>query len=115
MNIKNRTSHSNSNRLTAFFSHLFALRHSLVFRLTSWFAAMLVFTAAFAFILFYLFITSVFHQRTDDDLYAQSNELAAIFAMQGDMVLQQTALMQTQAAGEKQMFFRMLYASGVVF
>jgi len=115
MNIKNRTSHSNSNRLPAFFSHLFALRHSLVFRLTSWFAAMLVFTAAFAFILFYLFITSVFHQRTDDDLYAQSNELAAIFAMQGDMVLQQTALMQTQAAGEKQMFFRMLYASGVVF
>jgi len=115
MTVEQRTSNTFSKKPATYFSRFFALRHSLVFRLTSWFAAMLVFTAAFAFILFYMFITSVFYSRTDGDLYAQSNELAAVFAMQGDAVLQQTALMQTQAAGEKQMFFRMLYASGVVF
>ena len=89
------------------------VRHSFVFRMTSWFAVFFIVTAIIAFVLFHFFLNRVLIQRTDDELYAQSNELAASFALQGDIIMQRTALMQTQAVGEKKMFFRIFYASGI--
>lgn len=98
-----------------FFGKISRLRHALAFRLTLWYAGIFVLSASIAFVLFYLHITSVIRQKTDNDLLSQANELAVIYMLQGVDMLQRTAILQAQAAGEKKMFFRLFYPSGVVF
>jgi heavy metal sensor kinase len=98
-----------------FFGRIGKLRHTLAFRLTLWYAGIFVFSAGVAFILFYLHITAVIRQKTDNDLLSQANELAGIYDLQGIDMLQRSALLQAQAAGEKKMFFRLFYPGGVAF
>jgi heavy metal sensor kinase len=80
-----------------------------------WYAAIFVVTATIAFALFYFLMIGVIRQRADDDLLAQSNEILEVYSSQGDAMLERVARLQAQAAGEKKMFFRLLYPSGVVF
>jgi heavy metal sensor kinase len=98
-----------------FFVRINKLRHTLAFRLTLWYAMLFVLSAFIVFILFYLLITSVIHQRTDDDLLTLRNRFATIYNLQGLDMLQRAAALQAQAAGEKKIFFRLFYPSGVVF
>jgi len=98
-----------------FFAKISKLHRTLAFRLTLWYALLFVFSAAVVFVLFYMLITSVIQQRTDEDLLARRNEFASIYALQGIDMLQRTAAFQSQAAGEKKMFYRLFYPSGVVF
>ncbi len=97
------------------FARMLSLRRSLVFRLMLWYAAIFVVTATIAFVVFYFLMIGVIRQRADDDLLAQSNEIAVVYTSQGDAMLERVARLQAQAAGEKKMFFRFLYPSGVVF
>jgi heavy metal sensor kinase len=98
-----------------FFAKLSNLWRTLAFRLTLWYALFFVLSAAIVFMLFYMLIAAVIEQRTDDDLLARRNELAGIYVVQGVDMLQRTAAFQAQAAGEKKMFIRLFYKSGVVF
>ncbi len=98
-----------------FFAKINKLWRTLAFRLTLWYALFFVFSAVIVFILFYMLIASVIQERTDDDLLARRNELSGIYVVQGVDMLQRTAAFQAQAAGEKKMFFRLFYKSGVVF
>ncbi len=98
-----------------FFVRINKLRHTLAFRLTLWYAMLFVFAACIVFVLFYLLINSVIHQRTDDDLLTMRNRFTAIYNLQGMEMLQRAAALQAQAAGEKKMFYRLFYPSGVVF
>jgi heavy metal sensor kinase len=97
------------------FDRINRLRHALAFRLTLWYAALFVFSATVVFVLFYLLITSMIRQRTDDNLLNQYNEFAAVYRLQGIGMLQRAASLQAQTVGEKKMFFRLFYPSGVVF
>ncbi len=98
-----------------FFERINKLRHTLAFRLTLWYAMLFVLSAFVVFVLFYMLITSVIHQRTDDNLLTLRNRLAAVYSLQGMDMLQRAAALQAQAAGEKKMFYRLFYQSGVVF
>ncbi len=98
-----------------FFARINKLRHTLAFRLTLWYAMLFVLSAFIVFVLFYMLITSVIHQRTDDNLLTLRNRLAAVYSLQGMDMLQRAAALQAQAAGEKKMFYRLFYQSGVVF
>lgn len=98
-----------------YFGRINKLLHTLAFRLTLWYAAIFILTAATAFALIYVFIDSAFQERIDQDLLAQSREFESIYAMEGIEMLQRTAVLQVQNAGEKKMFFRLFYTSGVVF
>jgi heavy metal sensor kinase len=91
------------------------LRQSLAFRLTLWYAAIFIIVAATAFTIIYILINKTFQERIDQDLLAQSREFESIYAIEGIEMLQRTAVMQIQTAGEKKMFFRLMYPSGVVF
>lgn len=88
---------------------------TLAFRLTLWYAAIFVLSALVIFVLFYVLMVKAVNQRTDADLLTQANQLARIHAREGDAMLQRAATLQAQAAGEKKMFFRLLYPSGLVF
>jgi heavy metal sensor kinase len=89
--------------------------HTLAFRLTLWYAMVFVLSAAVTFALFYVLIVKAIDQRTDAELLAHANRLAQIHSLEGGEMLQRAAMLQTLAAGEKKMFFRLLYPIGVVF
>ena len=98
-----------------FFDRIHKLWRTLAFRLTLWYAALFLMSASIVFVLFYLLITSIIQQRTDNNLLTQRNEFAAVYTLQGIDMLQRVVSLQAQAAGEKIMFYRLFYPSGVVF
>ncbi len=98
-----------------FFAKMNKLRHTLAFRLTLWYALVFAVSASIVFVVCYILITRIMQLRIDEDLLGQSKELAAIYATQGATMLQRTAVLQAQSAGEKKMFFRLFYPSGIVF
>lgn len=91
------------------------IRHTLAFRLTLWYAGIFMFSAAVAFFFFYLLITSVMRQQTDQALSSEVRTLSSILSAQGPEAVKRQAFILAQAAGEKKIFFRLLYITGEVF
>ncbi|MGD9301564.1 MAG: ATP-binding protein [Desulfobacterales bacterium] len=91
------------------------IHHTLAFRLTLWYAGIFMLSAGVAFFFFYLLITSVIRQQTDQGLSSEVRSFSSILAAQGPEAVKRQALLQAQAAGEKKIFFRLLYITGQVF
>jgi heavy metal sensor kinase len=91
------------------------IRHTLAFRLTLWYAGIFMLSACVAFLFFYLLITSVIRQQTDQALSGEARALSSILSSQGPEAVKRQAFLEAQAAGEKKIFFRLLYISGQVF
>jgi heavy metal sensor kinase len=91
------------------------LRHTLAFRLTLWYAGIFMLSAGVAFFFFYLLITSVMRQQTDQALSSEIRTFSSILSTQGPEAVKRQAFLQAQAAGEKKIFFRLLYITGQVF
>lgn len=98
-----------------FFGRTRKLFHTLAFRLTVWYALIFVLLASVAFALFYLLIVRIIDQRTDADLLTHANRLAQIYTQEGGEMLQRAALLHVQDVGERKIFFRLFYASGIFF
>ena len=94
---------------------LLNIRHSLAFRLTLWYAGIFLMTSCVAFLFFYLLITTVIRERTDQDLLEEVRALAAIRKSRGIEASQRQAYLAAQAAGERKIFFRFLYPEGIAF
>ncbi|MBT8367635.1 MAG: HAMP domain-containing protein [Deltaproteobacteria bacterium] len=94
---------------------LFDIRHTLAFRLTLWYAGIFMFSACVAFLFFYLLITSVIRQQTDQDLLIGARTFSSILSSHGPEALKQQAFLEAQASGEKKVFFRLLYITGQLF
>ncbi|MEA3232559.1 MAG: ATP-binding protein [Thermodesulfobacteriota bacterium] len=90
-------------------------RGSLAFRLTLWYAAVFAASSAVAFLLFYLFITSMIRERIDQDLSAQAGEFSTLLGARGLEAVKRVAVLEAQAAGEKKLFIRLLRLNGDVF
>jgi heavy metal sensor kinase len=91
------------------------IRHTLAFRLTLWYAGIFMLSACLAFFFFYLLITSVIRQQTDQGLSSAVRTFSSILSTQGSKAVKRQALLEAQAAGEKKIFFRLLYNTGQVF
>ena len=98
-----------------FFGRMIRLPRSLSFRLTLWYGLIFSISACLAFLFFYVLITTNLKQRLDDRLSEKISEFETIYNLQGLDEVKEAALIESQAAGEKQIFFRLLYASGVAF
>ncbi len=94
---------------------LLNVRHSLAFRLTLWYAGIFLVTSCVAFLFFYLLITTVIRERTDQDLLEEVRALVSIRNAQGIQAAKRQAILGAQAAGEKKIFFRFLYPTGIAF
>ena len=94
---------------------LLGIHHTLAFRLTLWYAGIFLVSSCVAFLFFYLLITTVIRDRTDQDLLEEARTLASIRSLRGIEVAQQQAVLEAQAAGERKIFFRFLYPTGIVF
>jgi heavy metal sensor kinase len=91
------------------------LPHTLAFRLTVWYAGILVVSTSIAFLLFYAFITKFIFDQTDQELKNQANRFAILLASEGSNSVVDSALIEAHAAGVKKVFFRFLSVSGEVF
>lgn len=98
-----------------FFEKINNLRRTLAFRLTLWYALVFAASATIVFVVVYALIAGMMQQRIDDELLSQSKELAAVYVLQGTRMLQRSARLQAQAVGEKKIFYRLFYRSGIVF
>jgi heavy metal sensor kinase len=98
-----------------FFAKINRLWRSLAFRLTLWYALVFVVSAAIVFALFYMSIRAMIYQRMDEDLLSKSKEFASLYALQGSSMLRRAAVLHAQSTGEREMFYRLFYPSGIVF
>jgi heavy metal sensor kinase len=87
-------------------------RSSLSFRLTLWYAGIFAVSSFVAFLLFYALITSVIRERTDQELISQAAQFSALLRERGIRPVENFALAEAQAAGEKKVFIRLLYPTG---
>jgi heavy metal sensor kinase len=88
------------------------LHSSLSFRLTLWYAGIFAVSSFVAFLLFYALITSVIRERTDQELLSQAAQFSSLLRERGIGVVENFALLEAQAAGEKKVFIRLLYPTG---
>jgi heavy metal sensor kinase len=88
---------------------------TLAFRLTLWYAGVFAVCSCIAFLLFYTLITSVFRERTDQELLAQAREFSATLTTRGMEAVRNLAMLEAQAAGVKKVFFRLLSSRGETF
>jgi heavy metal sensor kinase len=91
------------------------LPNTLAFRLTLWYGGIFTLCSAVAFLLFYTLITSVLQERTDQELLAQAQRFSTLLVGDGIGAVNNSAVIEAQAAGEKKVFFRLLNLTGEVF
>jgi methyl-accepting chemotaxis protein len=89
--------------------------NSLSFRLTLWYAGIFAVSSFIAFLLFYTLITSVIRERTDQELLNQTGQFSTVLRERGIGAVENFALFEAQAAGEKKFFLRLLYPTGEAF
>ena len=88
---------------------------SLAFRLTLWYGGIFSLSSCLAFILFYSLISQTILQRLDQDLMDKAGTFSAVLSVKGLSGVRNLAVLESRAAGEKKVFFRLLYSSGEVF
>ncbi len=98
-----------------FLKKINSIRHTLAFRLTLWYAGLFMLTSCVAFLFFYILITSVIRDRTDQDLLSEARTLSSILKVEGIDAVQRQVILEAQAAGEKKIFFRLLSFGGQQF
>ena len=90
-------------------------RHSLAFRLTLWYAVIFALSSCIAFLIFYTLITSIIRDRTDQELAGQARRFATILSTEGPEEVSKAMVIESQAAGVRKVFFRLLYPDGQAF
>ena len=91
------------------------IRRSLAFRLTLWYAGVFLLSAGIAFAFFLYLITDTLRGRTDQELLAGVKSFSAVMARQGIDAVKRQAILESQAAGEKQIFIQLVYPDGRLF
>ncbi len=89
--------------------------NSLTFRLTLWYTGIFAVSSFVAFLLFYLFITTVIRERTDQELLDQAKQFTVVLHERGIGAVETLAVLEAQAAGVRKSFFRLLYPTGEAF
>ncbi len=93
----------------------FPVFHSLAFRLTLRFTGIFTVCAGVVLVLFYYLATQTLQNQIDQELSDHASKFRAVIHTGGLMGVRQLAVLEAQAAGEKMIFFRLVYPTGEVF
>ncbi len=88
---------------------------TIAFRLTVWYAGIFSISSCVAFGLFYFLTSQTLLGQIDQDLLDKAGYFRTAIRRNGIVGAQNLAVIEAQAAGEKQIFFRLLYPTGEVF
>jgi heavy metal sensor kinase len=89
--------------------------HTIAFRLALWFTGIFTICAGVAFVLFYFLAAQTFQDQIDQDLLDNAAKFSTIIQRSGLRGARELAVVEAQAAGEKMIFFRLVYPTGEVF
>ncbi len=89
--------------------------NTIAFRLTLWFTGIFTICSSVAFVSFYFLAAQTFQHQIDQELLDNASKFTAIIHRNGLMGARELAVVEAQAAGEKVIFFRLLYPTGEVF
>jgi heavy metal sensor kinase len=89
--------------------------NTIAFKLTLWFTGIFSVCSAVAFIFFYFLSVGTIQEQIDQELLDNAAKFTAVIRRAGVAGARELAVIEAQAAGEKQIFFRLLYPSGEVF
>ncbi len=95
--------------------NLLETRHTLAFRVTVWYAGVFTLSSGLAFLFFYLLIINVIQDRTDRDLREEASKFSTLLSLHGMDEVKSAAILESHAAGERKIFFRLLSLNGEVF
>ncbi len=88
---------------------------TIAFRLTVWYAGIFSISSCVAFGLFYFLATQTILDQIDQELIDKAGYFRTVIQRNGIVGAQNLAVIEAQAAGEKLIFFRLLYPTGEVF
>ncbi len=88
---------------------------TIAFRLTVWYAGIFSISSCVVFGLFYFLATQTILDQIDQELMDKAGYFRTVIRRNGMVGAQNLAVIEAQAAGEKQIFFRLLYPTGEVF
>ncbi|SDU35739.1 sensor histidine kinase [Desulfobacula phenolica] len=94
---------------------LYNIFNTIAFRLTLWFTGIFSICSSFAFVLFYFLATQTLQTQIDQELLDNAAKFSAVIRRNGLMGARELAVVEAQAAGEKMIFFRLVYPTGEVF
>ncbi len=89
--------------------------NTIAFRMTLWFTGIFTICVSVVFLLFYYLATQTIQNQIDQELSDHASKFSAIIHTSGLMGARQLAVLEAQAAGEKLIFFRIVYPTGEVF
>ncbi len=89
--------------------------NTIAFKLTCWFTGIFSICSGVAFIFFYYLSVQTIEQQIDQELLDNAAKFTTVIRRAGLVGARELAVIEAQAAGEKQIFFRLLYPSGEVF
>lgn len=107
--------YSYAGNITLIKSIHFRFVRTLAFRLTLWYAGIFIFSSCAVFILFYFLVSQTIVKRMDQDLLGKAGAFSAVLSAKGISGVKQLAVLEARAAGERKVFFRLLYPDGEVF
>ena len=88
---------------------------TLAVRLTLWYGSAFILSAGLAFFFFYLLMTNILLDRTDRELLSQARTLQTVFEAQNLAAVKEVMIREAKSAGERKVFFRLLYIDGSAF
>ena len=91
------------------------LPRTLAVRLTLWYGSVFILSAGLAFFFFYLLMTTILLDRTDQELLTQARTLQTVFEARNLAAVKAVMIREAKAAGERKVFFRLLYIDGSAF
>ena len=91
------------------------LFRTISFRLTLWYTGIFSVSAAVAFVLFYYLAVQTLQDQIDQELMEKAGQFSTVIRQTGLRGASNLAVIEAQAAGEKLIFFRLLYPTGEVF
>lgn len=89
--------------------------NTIAFRLTLWFTGIFTICSGVTFILFYFLAAQTLQTQIDDELLDKASKFSTVIHRKGLIGARELAVMEAQAAGEKVIFFRLVYPNGEVF
>lgn len=89
--------------------------NTIAFRLTFWFTGIFSICSGVAFVFFYFLSIQTIQEQVDVELLDTAAKFSAVIRRAGLAGARELAVIEAQAAGEKQIFFRLLYPTGEVF
>jgi len=94
---------------------MYKIFNTIAFRLTIWFTGIFTICSGVTFILFYFLAIQTIQTQIDQQLLENVSKFSTIIRRNGLMGARELAVVEAQAAGEKVIFFRLVYPTGEVF